>query len=494
MAQQQHYNYPPNNGGGGLIGTIPASAIGSENAVGEQQQQPLPPSAVPILKVMRLQSPELGQPTAGMLGTQSLFSPALALPDSFGVIHAGETFTAYLGALNPSSDLPVRRLTVAAQMQTPTRRWVLPCKLDASSNEGGVDVLPKQGVDVIVGRALEEVGQHILRVEVGHGAGSKTLRKFYRFNVSSPLQIKEMSVRSGDASCFVSIAIENITTATSLTITDVDFQPAPGFVVKRIDKLHQHTMRQEQENATIVVNGNNKNRIRAVDLFDKCGRLQPGCSFRYLFNVSASSHDATLKGLACGDELGKAVFTWRKAMGEKGRISSTTVLCPPCGVDPTNPRSSGGGKYVVHGSGLSVDAAAAAANRVSSAGADSGNNNALGEALPVTVEPIDPPSLMKLAVPQEVQLLIVNHSDKPMHLQLQMRLNHMSGVVVCGPSFKNLGNVSSAGGSCVVGVRLVALVAGLFRAQGCVIVDLSSGREIAQPPLFSVFVEKAFDQ
>jgi hypothetical protein len=101
---------------------------------------------------------------------------------------------------------------------------------------------------------------------------------------------------------------------------------------------------------------------------------------------------------------------------------------------------------------------------------------------------------MKLAVPQEVQLLIVNHSDQTMNLQLQMRLPHMSGVVVCGPSFKNLGEIPPAGGSCVLGIRLVALVAGLFRAQGCCMVDLTSGREIPQPPLFNVFVEKPLEQ
>lgn len=467
--------------------------------------EPLP-SAVPTLKVMRLQSPEIGQSSAGTLGFTSLLGSALTLPDSFGVIHIGETFTAYLGALNVSPDLPVRRLTVAAQLQTPSRRFPLPSSLDASNAAGGMDVPPMAGVDAIVSRALEEVGQHILRVEVGYGSTdgvSKTLRKFYRFNVSSPLHIRELTLRSGDASCFVSIAVENAAAAGGgtgvggLTICSAEFQPPPGLVAQRIggDDLVEHGGRDEKKEEDVDESTGMRRQLRGAELFDKSGRLEPGASFRYMFLVKASSEDATLRGIACGDELGKAVFTWRRAMGETGRIASSSVLCPPSqppgllgeGASPADVAAAS--HFVVHGSGLSVDAAAAAANRSASV-SETGRPTSLDELLPVTVEPIDPPTLMDLAVPQEVQLLVVNHSSRSMNLQLQMRLPQMSGVVVCGPSFKNLGEVPPSGGSSVVGVRLVALVAGLFRVQGCCVVDLTSGREIAQPALFNVFVEK----
>jgi hypothetical protein len=76
----------------------------------------------------------------------------MALPESFGgenyqfivvvchqtlltfhtaVIHVGETFTAYLGALNVSNTLDIRKLTVTAQLQTPSQRLPLPSNLDA---------------------------------------------------------------------------------------------------------------------------------------------------------------------------------------------------------------------------------------------------------------------------------------------------------------------------------------------------------------------------
>ena len=145
--------------------------------------------------------------------------------------------------------------------------------------------------------------------------------------------------------------------------------------------------------------------------------------------------------------------------------------------------------FVVHRSGLSVDVAAASAQRSMSPGQQRNNDGSLDETLPVTVEPIEPPSTMQLSIPEKVSLLIVNHSSQPMNLQIQLRLSEMTGVVVCGPSFVNLGDVPPSGGSCTIDLRLVALVAGLFSVQGCYIVDLNSGMEMKQPALFDVFVK-----
>ena len=343
-------------------------------------------------------------------------------------------------------------------------------------------------MDAIVSQALEEAGPHILRVEVGYAMGDgtlKTLRKFYRFSVSAPLQIRELTLRAGDASCFVSIAIENISTAPSagLTICSVEFVTTDGLVAERIGGTSALKSKEEQTGA---------------DLYDSCGRLEPTESFRYMFLVQAASEDAKLRGIACGDELGKAVFTWRKAMGEAGRIASASISCPEAeGLmkdgDTTDKILMGAGsRFVVHGSGLSVDVAASAANRA--ANRKGGTVERAVELLPVTVEPIDPPSRMELAKPQQVQFLVVNHSGKPMNLQLQMRLSYMSGVAVCGLSYKNLGEVPGSGGSCIVEVRLIALVAGLLRVQGCCLVDLITGQEIPQPPLFNIFVEDLSQQ
>lgn len=433
-------------------------------------------TAVPTLRVMRLQSPELNQPPSGSLATRSLLQTSLCLPDSLGV-YVGENFTAYLGVLNSSKTLPIRQLTVSAQLQTPSQRWQLPSPLDPPS---GIAVEPSLGVDAIVSHDIQEAGQYILRVEVGYTTaegGSKTFRKFYRFNVVSPLRIDHQVVRAGDTRCFVAIGVQFVAEQAStdtLTIVEADFVTEPGLTAERIGSTSPTKP---------------KDRQTAVDLLDKSGLLEKNDCFRYLFCIKATSEEAMLRGIGAGDLLGRAVFTWRKAMGETGRVPSLPVHCPaiqPIIPGPDNiPDKT---DFVVHQSGLSVDVASAAAMRNSSR--PTLDTSDLTRMLPVTVEPIDPPSRLRLKESAPVQFLVVNHSLAAMTLQMQFRLKHMTGLTICGQSFKTIGSVPPNGGSSVVSMRFMPLAAGLLKVQGCCVVDLVTGKEIWQPALFQAFVEQ----
>eukprot|EP00985_Skeletonema_marinoi_P022063 scaffold13852_cov89-Skeletonema_marinoi.AAC.1 len=275
---------------------------------------------------MRLQAGVLGTPAAGALfSSNQLLSSNLLLPDSFGVIHVGETFSAYLGVLNSSSELPVRGLSMVAQLQTPSRRILLPTALDARNNNNSSlrEVAPGEGVDALISRRLEEVGQHILRVEVSYDSGgAKTLRKFYRFNVTNPLQITAQSVtRSGDATCLVSINVENImdkqgVTGGAVAISSIGFDAADGLSAMEINV-------EDESDESNDPAQNIKQRQSAVELYDSTVILHPGDSYQYLFSVSAESEAAALRGIACGDELGKAVVVFQKTMGELGKIYSS---------------------------------------------------------------------------------------------------------------------------------------------------------------------------
>jgi hypothetical protein len=348
-------------------------------------------------------------------------------------------------------------------------------------------VVPEAAIDAIVSHALEEAGQHILRVEVGYGTGdgnSKTLRKFYRFQVSNPLVISELTYRTGDSCCFVSICLENSGDETKggLTICGAQFDALDGLVAEQV------VSRRKDLAGT----------VRATRLFDECGRLQNGSSLRFLFKVTTSSQTLSQRGIAAGDELGKAIFTWRKACGEMGRMASSPIVCPHSSptLDPKDPAATMEGRgslFITHvqGSALSVDVASAAAARAVNPNFDI---NSLDILLPVTVEPIDPPTNMKLGTPVQVEFLVVNHSPRHMTIQLQFRLEHMKGISVCGPSYKNIEEVTGNGGSTTVSVCFVALGAGLLQVRGCCIVDLVAGTEISQPPLFNVMVEPELGQ
>jgi trafficking protein particle complex subunit 13 len=445
----------------------------------------------------------------------------MCLPDSFGVVHVGETFTAYLGALNVSKTLQVLNLTVTAQLQTPTQRWHLASSLDKyvysvaacslqtwlnlvpdpflfqryhrGNGMGGVEVSPGKGVDTIVSHVLEEVGQHILRVEVGYvgSDGSvKTLRKFYRFQVSNPLVISETTFRSSDQYCYISISLANNGEASrgGLTICEAGFEPAFDLTAEQLS-----VGKQNHSHAAEMRNG--------ARLFDSSGRLEVRQTLKYLFQVS-SKPGSGRKGIAVGDELGKFRFKWRKACGEMGTMSSTLIHCPPLSpaVDPSNPSATmegTGSPFVVHSqgkSGLSLDVAALAAARLVNPNFD--QNSPLDLLLPVIVEPIHPPQCVELGVPFKVEFLVTNNSEREMTLQLQFHLENMKGISVCGSSFRNLQDVPGRGGSTVVQISFLPLATGLLKLSGCNIVDLNRGQSFPQPPLLLVFAQttKGADQ
>lgn len=525
-------------------------------------------TAVPTLKVMRLQKPQFHQPTAGSLSfSTSQLSTALCLPDSFGTIAVGETFSAYLGALNTHPNLSVEQLTVQAQLQTPTQRWHLAAPNFDSHQGSGVTVPPGQVVDSIVSHGpLVEAGQHILRVEVGYvqatggSSGSsgtdginatttstttKSLRKFYRFQVTQPLGVKSQIWRCGDQAVYVSVEVTNNTpldedaatpTASGMTLCGAAFETPAGFVVaQRIDSGSG-----DGGCITPTISSSPNKDLSALKLYDDCGRLYAGSSRRYLFHVTRSKTGAAAddpnssffpssspnhRGIAAGDELGKPVFTWRKACGETGRMVGTTLFCPdlPLGtifqydgqnISPIETILRGGNDmnntnnndFVVHlqqggGSALSVDVATKAAARAATAGglsnkssfhSNNNNSNALDQWLPVTVEPLSAPARMVVGVPTPIPFMVVNHSDQYLTLQLQFRLEHMKGVAVCGPSFVNLEEgLPGHGGCTTVEIRLMALEAGLAKVTGCCVVDLSTGAPIAQPPQFHTLVVSA---
>lgn len=569
----------------------------------------MPPPFGPILKVMRIQSPSLASYYSTCTNYPTLIpnsiSNVLLLPDSFGNIHVGETFSACLSVTNallntvksPASynnsvdnvPLPIlsniTNLSINSYLQTPTQRHRLVNPADSLNRPNGCTVPLGGHVDVFVSQLLEEVGQHILRVEISYCDGGdssdlddatissntvpsstasqvKTIRKFYRFQVTESLQIKHFALRHGDASCWVSVDIENIlppsnTESSSnltrteednqansaninrenhgpspftpcdnspdltLTLTSVVFKPADGLSAEMISPQNSVPVQQDdilKSNESLSTQ--HSRRLTAVQLYDSIVRLRPRESHRYLFRVQAASESAIIRGIASGDILGQIEVHWRRSLSDTGCVRSPFVYTPssmPISIlnrlgtlnsyigDISKVNSVAAmdeidAGFVVDASGLSVDTAAAAAaasnntTHTKSLSHASSSSFRLEEILPVTVEPIDPPTKMILGDSYPVELLIVNHGKTPLHAHLQMRLSVMKGVVISGPSFINLGEIPPNGGSTAAMIHLLALLPGLFQVRGCFIVDPTNGREIAQPPLFRIYVHDEVEE
>jgi trafficking protein particle complex subunit 13 len=464
-----------------------------------------PPSEVaefpaPTLRVMRLQKPTLHVASPGITHRgEGALRNSLCLPDSL-TVYIGELFSAYLGVINSSKEHVLRRLTVSAQLQTPSQRWQLPSKL-----EHGTDVPPSRNIDAIVSHSIEESGQHILRVEVAYqtpDGSSKTFRKFYRFQVISPLQLSLKASRIGDSECYVSVTIEYTNTDPNekhktITLTDIDFACADGLSAHRVDGAKG--------------TDDNSKQKTAVELFDSVPIVTPGSKISVLFLVKATSPNAVLRGMAGGDYIGHAHIIWRRAMGEIGQVRSDYLYGPLC-----HPESDS--SFVVHRSGLSVDVAAQSAHAARhpqvppTALLSSDTPVPLLTRFPVTVEAIQPPTQLEAYRPTTFQFLIVNHSEQQRRLQVQFHghplpLNNNSLSIeeqesspthhkthspfplsISGASFISLGDVPGRGGSQVITIQCVALQSGWARLYGCLVVDMDTGEEITQPPLLDVFV------
>ena len=81
-----------------------------------------------------------------------------------------------------------------------------------------------------------------------------------------------------------------------------------------------------------------------------------------------------------------------------------------------------------------------------------------------------------------------NRTARAMELQLQFHLERMGGVVVAGVAFRSLGRMSP-GASATCEVTLLPVAAGLHALRGCVVVDMQSAQEFAQPSLGDVLVD-----
>jgi hypothetical protein len=168
---------------------------------------PPPPEAVPTVRVMRLYKPCLhmtpvlphlpGSSTSGNEGAGFAISPYLLLPDSFGDIFVGETFSAYIAVLNGADHAVFRDITLSVKLQTSNASYDLNDYRPTytSGPPGAADKLgPGESLDIVVKHTLNEAGPHNLRVTVTYSilnsrADLKTQKKYYKFSALDPLVI-----------------------------------------------------------------------------------------------------------------------------------------------------------------------------------------------------------------------------------------------------------------------------------------------------------------
>uniref|UniRef100_A0A3B3C8G9 Trafficking protein particle complex subunit 13 n=1 Tax=Oryzias melastigma TaxID=30732 RepID=A0A3B3C8G9_ORYME len=230
-------------------------------------------------------------------GAESLMlGEMLTLPQNFGNIFLGETFSSYISVHNDSTQI-VKDILVKADLQTSSQRLNL-----SASNSAVAELKPECCIDDVIHHEVKEIGTHILVCAVSYTTqfGEKLyFRKFFKFQVNTFL------VRTATDEVFLEAQIQNITTS-PMFMEKVSLEP------------------------TIMYNVTELNTVASGDdgesTFGKMSYLQPMDTRQYLYCLKPKAEYAEKAGVIKGvTMIGKLDIVWRTNLGERGRLQTSQL-------------------------------------------------------------------------------------------------------------------------------------------------------------------------
>ncbi|XP_011308503.1 trafficking protein particle complex subunit 13 [Fopius arisanus] len=226
----------------------------------------------------------------------------MVLPQSFGNIYLGEIFSSYLCVHNGSNQL-VKNISVKADLQTSTQSIRL-----SNKNINIGELIADSTIDEVIHHEVKEIGTHILVCEVSYtpsGAGSipQSFRKFFKFQVLKPLDVKTKLYNAESDEVYVEAQIENLTVG-PICLEKVALESSSSLF------------------AVTTLNSND----RGESIYGRVNVLDPNCSRQYLYCLKPQPsllkdpkimHNAT--------QIGKLDIVWRSNMGERGRLQTSQL-------------------------------------------------------------------------------------------------------------------------------------------------------------------------
>ena len=266
-------------------------------------------------------------------------SGTLVLPQSFGVVHLGETFASYVSVSN-ASDRVARDVAVKVELQTNRRRVAL---FDCGAAPLPA-IQPGSSYDFIVEHDLKELGAHTLACTVEYAedvpAGVPVDRRrhpqHFKFDVANPVAVRTKTRPGRDGSTFLETCVENAT-KTPLLLSAATFEPAPRFTCREV--LPPKSAR---ANGFAIPDGADAG--GGVGLPSLAGRDlrvldAAGGAAHFLFELrekprgwrgEAGEAGETVETVEeNADALGKLEIRWRGRAGETGRLQTQQILGAP---------------------------------------------------------------------------------------------------------------------------------------------------------------------
>ena len=405
----------------------------------------------------------------------------LLLPDSFGDIYVGEVFSAYIAVVNGVEHTTFSNVSIAVRLQTANMAFDLLDTLPEHVNSDGTPALavkklePTDTMDMIVKHPLSELGTHTMRVSISYFDTrvneTKSVRKFYRFNVLSALRV-ESKCLGIDGNYMVQCKVSNVT-KNSLFVTDLTLDGADHdkFDIKKLSS-EKNVNSGKNDSRKGNDNSNNSCELDENDDIDITQPfLTPNDTYAEAFILipkerskgasgvqgTSSSSSSSSSGGVDSDEskivsIGAIMARWSSSMGESGYVRGNNIV--PIVEDPK------------------------------------ADMTLRKKQLDIVVKCISCPGTVTIAKTFCVTLSIANKETLPVNLQLQSRaaLEDPSGLLLTGLSFRNLGLLES--NKCIeVTLDVVSLGTGIHELRSVVLLDLMSARELHLENLVKVFVE-----
>eukprot|EP01041_Mallomonas_annulata_P009827 gene9827-20439_t len=372
------------------------------------------------------------QPTSYADGEKAVTGPDFAisqfllLPDSFGDIYLGELFSAYISVVNGIQEMSFHQVSLAVRLQTTNATHDL---YDSRAVKGEPAIgqartlISNESVDMVVQHTLSDLGTHTLRVTVQYLDNKsnelKPLRKFYRFNVLNPLQIRTVC-------------------------TDLDMEIIP---VTAPSPSH----------ASSIIHPDSMPILLTEEA--------------YSYSFLARKPQGQGPGL-CLVSVGLPEVKWCSCMGEHGYVRGeeiSTFIAPP---SSTGSSSSGMG-----GVGVSITGRASTGSlNTSTTSVTTVATSSMSSHPPLPPLPSSPNTGVHISIPSELrtvrvvcveyprqatvgeelqlQLRVVNDTGRIVNLQLFSKDRDNSSLIDRG-SLSALGSTSDSGGLCVSGLSCV---------------------------------------
>ncbi|KAI9582602.1 probable trafficking protein particle complex subunit 13 homolog [Glossina fuscipes] len=225
----------------------------------------------------------------------------MLLPQSFGNIYLGETFSSYICVHNCTSHT-VEGVSVKADLQSNSTRISLPIHENKSKP---ATLAPDETLDDVIRYEVKEIGTHVLVCEVNYVtlAGiAQYFRKFFKFQVLKPLDVTTKFYNAEMDEIYLEAQIQNITTG-PFCLEKVELDSSEQYTVTALNTLP---------------NGES--------VFTSKNMLQPKNSCQFLYCIKPKPEIAKdINLLRMANNVGKLDIVWRSNLGEKGRLQTSPL-------------------------------------------------------------------------------------------------------------------------------------------------------------------------